>query len=103
MGTSRTVSAARRFPAAIVQLFAGLRTMLRQVKVHRRVRSLRICETLALGDRRLLLVIQFERKRFLIGSTNQSISLLDCLDERSHPASQPDDSRWATSTWKGPH
>jgi flagellar biogenesis protein FliO len=71
--------------------------------VHRRTRSLRICETLALGDRRLLLVIQFERKRFLIGATNQSILLLDRLDERSHPVSQPDDSRWATSTWKGPH
>jgi flagellar biogenesis protein FliO len=103
MEAGRTISAAWRWPVAITHLYDAVRDALRRVKVRRRVRSLRVCETLSLGERRLLLIVQFERRRFLIGATNQSISLLDRLDDRVHASPEPEDSSWGTSSWKGPH
>jgi hypothetical protein len=50
---------------------------------------LRVCETAALGDRRFVSVIQFERQRFLIGSSPSSITLLSALPDepsRGDPA-----------------
>ena len=103
MEAGRTISAAWRWPVAISHLFAAVRDTLRRVQVRRRVRSLRICETLSLGDRRLLMIVQFERRRFLIGATNKSISLLDRLDDRGHASPEPERSSWGNSSWKGPH
>jgi flagellar biogenesis protein FliO len=65
--------------------FEAIRTFLRSFTIRRRDRSLRICETLPLGEKRFVAVVQFEGRRFLIGSTNQSISLLDRLDAASPP------------------
>lgn len=62
------------------RIFALLVSRLRSVKVRRRERSLRLCETLALGEKRLVAVIQFEQKRLLIGATSQSIELLADLE-----------------------
>ena len=45
-------------------------------------RSLRIQETAALGDRRFVAVLQFERQRFLIGATASSVTLLAHLPEQ---------------------
>ncbi len=103
MEASRTTSAAWRFSAALSRLTAAVRGVLRRVKVRRRARSLRVCETLSLGERRLLLVVQFEQRRFLIGATNQSISLLERLDDRSQASPGPEEFSWANSSWKGPH
>jgi flagellar biogenesis protein FliO len=103
MEAVRTTSTAWRLPAALSHLFALVCDAMRRVKVRRRARSLRVCETLSLGERRLLMVVQFERRRFLIGATNQSISLLERLDERGHASPEPEDSSWVHSAWKGPH
>jgi flagellar biogenesis protein FliO len=78
-------SAASTPRAWYAKLFEALRALLRSVRVHRRVRSLRLCETLSLGEKRLVAVVQFEGRRFLIGATHQSISLLDKLDSSSTP------------------
>jgi len=45
--------------------------------------TLSVCETAALGDRRFISVIQFERQRFLIGSSPSSITLLSKLPDES--------------------
>jgi flagellar biogenesis protein FliO len=45
----------------------------------RPVRRLRLCETLSLGDRRFLAVIEFEDQRFLVGGTAASVALLSTL------------------------
>jgi flagellar biogenesis protein FliO len=66
-------------------------------------RALRVCETLPLGDRRFLMVVQFEQRRFLVGATNHSISLLERLDERGHPLQESQEPRWSDSLWKRPH
>jgi Flagellar biosynthesis protein, FliO len=42
----------------------------------RPVRQLRVRETLALGERRFVAVVEFEGQRFLIGGTNHSLTLL---------------------------
>jgi Flagellar biosynthesis protein, FliO len=39
-------------------------------------RRLRLCESLPLGERRFVAVIEFEKARFLVGGTPASLSLL---------------------------
>jgi len=68
------------------RLLASLRTLFRNVHVRRRERSLRMCETLPLGEKRFLAVVQFGRQRLLIAATPQSISLLDRIDSSCAPA-----------------
>jgi flagellar biogenesis protein FliO len=55
-------------------------TVLRSIKFQRRERLMRLCETLPLGEKRFLAIVQIERQRFLISATNQSVSLLRSLD-----------------------
>ena len=52
----------------------------RAVKV-RKPRRLRVCETLSLGERRFLAVIEFDRQEFLVGGTGSSLELLAKLHE----------------------
>jgi flagellar biogenesis protein FliO len=47
----------------------------------RRVRRLRVCETLSLGERRFLAVIEFDRQEFLVGGSGNSLELLARLQE----------------------
>jgi len=63
----------------------------------RRARRLRLCETLALGERRFLAVVEFERQRFLIGSTSGSVALLSRLPEACEEAEAGDSRRRAES------
>lgn len=46
-------------------------------------KALAVRETAALGDRRFVSVIQFERQRFLIGSSPSSVTLLAQLPDES--------------------
>lgn len=47
-------------------------------------RRLRLCESLALGERRFVAVVEFEQARFLVGGTSSSLVLLAQL---GNPAS----------------
>jgi len=47
----------------------------------RKVKRLRVCETLSLGDRRFLAVIEFDRQEFLLAGSGNSLSLLARLQE----------------------
>ncbi len=47
---------------------------------HRRIRRLRISETLSLGDRRFLAIIEFDRQEFLLAGCGNSLELLARLD-----------------------
>jgi hypothetical protein len=40
-----------------------------------------VCETLSLGERRFLAVIEFDRQEFLVGGTGNSLELLAQLRE----------------------
>lgn len=57
-----------------------LTTLLRRLR-GRPPRRLRLCESLALGERRFLAVVEFERQRFLIGGTPSSVALLAHLPD----------------------
>jgi hypothetical protein len=48
-----------------------------------RHKTLAVRETAALGDRRFVSVIQFERRRFLVGSSPSSVTLLAQLPDES--------------------
>jgi flagellar biogenesis protein FliO len=44
-------------------------------------RRLRLCESLPLGERRFVAVVEFDRERFLVGGTASSLVLLSRLEE----------------------
>jgi flagellar biogenesis protein FliO len=59
-------------------------------------RRLRLCETLALGERRFVAVIAFEKERYLVGGTPASLALLARLGGEENNANPADASatRW---------
>jgi flagellar biogenesis protein FliO len=56
-----------------------IRSIFSEVSIHRRPRRLKLCETLSLGEKRLLAVVECENQRFLLAATSQNISLLQTL------------------------
>jgi flagellar biogenesis protein FliO len=62
---------------ALKNLWQGVR---RAVK-SRKTRRLRVCETLSLGERRFLAVIEFDRQEFLVGGSGNSLALLARLHQ----------------------
>ncbi len=59
----------------LVSIFRRIRAAGRGVR-KRKDRSLRLCETLPLGERKYLALVQVEGERFLVGAAGNSISLL---------------------------
>jgi flagellar biogenesis protein FliO len=54
-------------------------------------RRLRLCESLPLGERRFVAVVEFEAARFLVGGTASSLVLLAKLDDAdSHASGEAD-------------
>jgi flagellar biogenesis protein FliO len=54
----------------------------RVLRLSRRApKSLRLCESLPLGERRFVAVVEFERARFLVGGTPSSVVLLSRLED----------------------
>jgi hypothetical protein len=54
----------------------------RILRLNRRApRRLRLCESLALGERRFVAVVEFETARFLVGGTPSSVVLLSRLSD----------------------
>jgi flagellar biogenesis protein FliO len=59
-----------------------LRACRRILRLSRRApRRLRLCESLTLGDRRFVAVVEFEQSRFLLGGTAGSLVLLARLEK----------------------
>lgn len=72
-------------------LWVRLRAALAGVRIQRRQRRLRLCETLSLGDKRLIALVEYENHRFLVAATPQRISLLQSLGPATdeNPAPNP--------------
>ncbi len=51
------------------------------VRVGRKPRRLRLCESLSLGEKRFVAVIQYEGQQFLVGGSAGSLNLLTRLGE----------------------
>lgn len=58
------------------------------VAAHRRERRLRVCETLSLGEKRFIAVVEYDRQKFLLAGTPRNISLLQRLDEDAEDPEQ---------------
>lgn len=52
-------------------------------------RRLRLCESLPLGERRFVAVVEFEQARFLVGGTSTSLVLLARLENRADEIAPP--------------
>jgi flagellar biogenesis protein FliO len=75
-----TTEALRVSPSTFwLQVFALWERILRLSR--RAPRRLRLCESLALGDRRFVAVVEFETARFLLGGTPSSVVLLSRLSD----------------------
>jgi flagellar biogenesis protein FliO len=65
-------------------------------------RQLRLRETLALGERRFIAVVEFEQQNFLIAGTGSSVAMLtalpgkDCVEKNPVPEAVHED----VPTWK---
>jgi len=68
------VSSQTEIPAVVVVRI--LWNWVRRLAKPRRLRRLRVCETLSLGERRFLAVIEFDHQEFLVGGSGNSFSLL---------------------------
>jgi flagellar biogenesis protein FliO len=70
-------AAVGRICAAVAEHTAGFH---KSLKRRRSARRLRLSETLSLGEKRFLAVVQFQQQEFLVGGTGNSIALLARLD-----------------------
>jgi len=71
------------FMHASGRLKAAWRAMAGRVLIRRsKSKALAVRETVALGDRRFVSVIEFERQRFLIASSPSAITLLSILGDK---------------------
>jgi flagellar biogenesis protein FliO len=72
-------------PAALVSPWAAALKNLGQwawrAVTSRKARRLRVCETLSLGERRFLAIVEFDRQEFLVGGSGNSLELLARLHE----------------------
>jgi hypothetical protein len=59
-------------------------TFWKSVKIRRRTHSLHLEETLALGERRMLAIVEWKGEKLLLGVTPQQITLLE-LRETAQP------------------
>ena len=64
-------------------ILASLAQRWRQASARRDRRTLRLCETLSLGEKRFLAVIEVNQERFLVGSAGNSVALLTPLPART--------------------
>ena len=69
------------FFATHASWFSQIWQALPRLRVRKATRRLRLCESLSLGEKRLLAVVEYEQQRFLVGGGAQSVNLLARLDE----------------------
>jgi flagellar biogenesis protein FliO len=91
MGTEAVQLSSEKFRAPAGGLWTGL--WARVLRLGQRTpKRLRLCESLPLGERRFVAVVEFERTRFLVGGTPSSLVLLSRLeDSRERTETTEDD------------
>jgi len=64
-----------------LDLFARLMALGKKIQVRQKKKRLRICESVPLGDKRFVAVIQVDDQQFLLGGSANSVSLLAQLEK----------------------
>jgi len=67
--------------ALLVRVWSALKWMMQRVRVQQARKNLRVCETVSLGEKRFVAVVQVDEQRFLIGGSSSAVSLLTRLQE----------------------
>ena len=73
---SMTKNLERTLPGRMLSLWQRLSSLLPALRIRHAQRRLRLCESLSLGEKRLVAVIQFEGQQFLVGGSAHSVNLL---------------------------
>lgn len=69
-------------PGLFRPVLEAIARALRQIHVRRKIHTLHLQETLALGDKRFLAVIEWKNEKLLIGVTPHTITLLEPQAEK---------------------
>lgn len=67
-----------------------------RVKTQRAEKRMRLCESVSLGDRRFVAVIQVDQERFLIGGSSTSVCMLTKLQPEERAGNSEARSEWGT-------
>jgi flagellar biogenesis protein FliO len=67
--------------ALLLKAWSTLKWIKQRVKVQQARKNLRVCESVSLGEKRFVAVVQVDEERFLIGGSSGSVSLLSRLQE----------------------
>jgi len=78
MSSTPAVGSERRLGSLLISLWARICGAVATITASRS-RGLRLCESLSLGDKRMLAIVECDHQRFLLAATPQSISLLQSL------------------------
>ena len=65
----------------LVRTWSVLKWIALRVKAQHARKNLRVCETVSLGEKRFVAVVQVDEERFLIGGSSGAVSLLTRLQE----------------------
>ena len=81
-GGSRSLPTIERWgQGLLVHTWSALKWIMRRAKAQQSRKNLRICETVSLGEKRFVAVVQVDEERFLIGGSASAVSLLTRLPE----------------------
>ncbi len=75
---SQTLSRCGRY---VFNVLVRLAAQARKIQVRQNKKRLRVCETVPLGDKRFVAVIQVDDQQFLLGGSSTSVSLLAQLEK----------------------
>ena len=71
-------------------LTARLKSVGRSISVRRQSRMLHLCETLSLGEKRFVAVVQVNQEMFLVGGAANSVALLTRLSASPNSGAELD-------------
>ena len=78
-GARRSASAWKKLCKRARKWWASAVKAACSVRVTPRARRLKVCESISLGEKRVVAVVQFEHRRYLVGACGTSMSLLSEL------------------------
>jgi len=82
IATNPPIAAPRGWQSVLLSLCNRVISAFTKLGVNRR-RTLRLCESLSLGEKRMIAIVECEGQRLLLAATPQNISLLQSLGRRT--------------------
>ena len=78
MSSNPTVGSQGRSGSILASIWSQFSSVISKLATSRNCR-LRLCESLSLGEKRMIAIIECDRQRFLLAATPQNVSLLQSL------------------------